>query len=234
MLATVITKPYKCIRCGYEGIPAMSCPKCGTSSLYLPKTNSPMVAMATGIPLKELPRDIKLEAGQKYLVRLGHPNIKIEPPVVKGDILTILAVSGPRDDRIVTDRPASVPAERHEIKAIGAEGRALRAEGYLSYFKQRIFAGLGVSAIDMGEGDTSNRSTHRLLNISGNIIWDRPEFDIHIRLGDFMLMEDNGEVPNSAKPEEPKNNGSRETCYWCKQPTEYMFGTLRICRRCGK
>mgnify|MGYP000462778420 CR=1 FL=1 len=52
-----------------------------------------------------------------------------------------------------------VTPERHEITALGAEGRALRAEGYLKHFKQRIFAGLGVSAIDMGEGDTANRST---------------------------------------------------------------------------
>jgi hypothetical protein len=52
-----------------------------------------------------------------------------------------------------------VTPERHTLSAVGAEGRALRAEGYLNHFKQRIFAGLGVSAIDMGEGDTANRST---------------------------------------------------------------------------
>ena len=52
-----------------------------------------------------------------------------------------------------------VTPERHSITAVGAEGRALRAEGYLTHFKQRIFAGLGVSAVDMGEGDSSNRST---------------------------------------------------------------------------
>ena len=33
---------------------------------------------------------------------------------------------------------------------------------------------------------------------------------------------------------EPKNNGSSEACHWCGQPTEPMFGTLRICRRCNK
>jgi hypothetical protein len=55
-----------------------------------------------------------------------------------------------------------VTPERHEITAIGAEGRALRAEGYLSHFKQRIFAGLGVSAIDMGEGDCYDEQTETL------------------------------------------------------------------------
>lgn len=52
-----------------------------------------------------------------------------------------------------------VTPERHEIKAIGSEGRALRAEGYLKHFRDRLFAGLGVSAIDVGLGETANRST---------------------------------------------------------------------------
>lgn len=52
-----------------------------------------------------------------------------------------------------------VTTERHEIKAIGAEGRALRAEGYLDHFKHRVMAGLGISAVDLGEGRTANRST---------------------------------------------------------------------------
>jgi len=44
-----------------------------------------------------------------------------------------------------------------------------------------------------------------------------------------------GDVPdNCVQPCEPKNNGSRSICFWCKQPTDPMFGTLRICRKCGK
>ena len=53
-----------------------------------------------------------------------------------------------------------VTSERHEITAIGAEGRALRAEGYLTHFKTRVLAGLGVSAVDMGEGATANRACY--------------------------------------------------------------------------
>ncbi len=52
-----------------------------------------------------------------------------------------------------------VTPERHQIKAIGAEGKALKAEAYLEHFKQRVFAGLGMSAVDYGESDSSNRST---------------------------------------------------------------------------
>ena len=59
-----------------------------------------------------------------------------------------------------------VSDHRHKIQAIGSEGRALRIEGYLDYFKKRVFAGLGLSSVDMGEGDTANRSTAHSLSQS--------------------------------------------------------------------
>jgi hypothetical protein len=59
-----------------------------------------------------------------------------------------------------------VSDHRHKITAIGSEGRALRIEGYLDYFKKRVFAGLGVSSVDMGEGDTANSSTAHSLSKS--------------------------------------------------------------------
>lgn len=49
--------------------------------------------------------------------------------------------------------------ERHNIKTVGAEGKALDVEGYLKYFERRVFTGLGVSEMLMGRGDTTNRST---------------------------------------------------------------------------
>ena len=61
-----------------------------------------------------------------------------------------------------------VTPERHKIVAVGAEGRALRAEGYLDHFKKRVFSGLGVSAVDMGEGETANRATAD--NMSRNMV----------------------------------------------------------------
>lgn len=59
-----------------------------------------------------------------------------------------------------------VSDHRHKISAIGSEGRALRIEGYLEYFKKRVIAGLGLSSVDMGEGDTANRSTANALSQS--------------------------------------------------------------------
>lgn len=66
--------------------------------------------------------------------------------------------------RIMPAEGAIVTPERHEVKAIGSEGRALRAEGYLEHFKKRVFAGLGVSSVDMGDGDTTNRATANTLS----------------------------------------------------------------------
>ena len=73
-----------------------------------------------------------------------------------------------------------VTDHRHEISAIGAEGRALRIEGYLEYFKKRVFAGLGVSSVDMGEGDTSNKATATAL--SKRAIQDVEALHLYVKL----------------------------------------------------
>lgn len=82
-----------------------------------------------------------------------------------------------------------VTPERHEIKAIGSEGRALRAEGYLEHFKKRVFAGLGVSAVDMGEGETANRATAD--NMSRNLIDAVKDFQqvAEIFINEYIIKE---------------------------------------------
>jgi len=57
-----------------------------------------------------------------------------------------------------------VSDHRHNIEAIGSEGKALKIDDYLEYFKKRVFAGLGVSPMDMGEADSANRSTANTLS----------------------------------------------------------------------
>ena len=42
--------------------------------------------------------------------------------------------------------------ERHKIQFVGNEGKSLDVNPYLTYFQKRVFAGLGVSPIDMGDG----------------------------------------------------------------------------------
>lgn len=57
-----------------------------------------------------------------------------------------------------------VSDHRHEISAIGSQGKALEIKDYLDYFKKRVYAGLGVSPMDMGEADSANRSTANTLS----------------------------------------------------------------------
>lgn len=100
---------------------------------------------------------------------------------------------------------AIVTPERHEITMIGAEGRAIRAEAYLIHFKKRVFAGLGVSQIDMGDGDSTNRATantlsralvDRVKGIQADLEcqWDQEvisELLLESTFGDDVLEEDN-------------------------------------------
>jgi len=82
-----------------------------------------------------------------------------------------LTEDGRREIDVVKDEIRLMPLEGgivtpgyHEITAVGAEGRAVRAEGYLTHFKKRVFAGLGVSEVDMGDGQTANRATANVLS----------------------------------------------------------------------
>ena len=78
---------------------------------------------------------------------------------------------GTKEVDLVRDEIELMPSEgsivtsyRHEIESIGAESRAIRAEGYLEHFKKRVVAGLGISSMDLGEGDSANRSTSETMS----------------------------------------------------------------------
>ena len=64
-----------------------------------------------------------------------------------------------------------ITSHRHEIKLIGAENRSLRAEGYLEHFKKRVFSGLGISAVDMGEGECYTADTETLTENGWKLHW---------------------------------------------------------------
>lgn len=56
---------------------------------------------------------------------------------------------------------------RVEVDVVGAEGRSLEFKDFLAHLKSRVFTGLGVSGIDMGEGADATRATAD--NISQNL-----------------------------------------------------------------
>lgn len=71
-----------------------------------------------------------------------------------------------------------VTPERHEIRVVGAEGRALRVDWYLTHFRNRVFAGLGMSSMDFGEAGGANRSTAEKL--SRSLIDDVKDYQCHL------------------------------------------------------
>lgn len=70
---------------------------------------------------------------------------------------------------------------RHEIVSIGAKDKALDIAPYLKYWKNRVWADLGVSATDVGENDGVNRDTGQ--KMSDNMT-DRVEsFQLQMSIG---------------------------------------------------
>jgi hypothetical protein len=75
-----------------------------------------------------------------------------------------------------------VTPERHEIVALGAEGKAMDASNYLKYFERRVMAGLGISDVALGRGDSSNRATSSTLD---KVMTDRCK-DFQAVIEDFI------------------------------------------------
>lgn len=57
-----------------------------------------------------------------------------------------------------------VTSYTHVIEVVGAGTTAIDMLPYLQYAKERVVAGLNLSSVDLGEGDTSNRSTAETLS----------------------------------------------------------------------
>jgi hypothetical protein len=66
----------------------------------------------------------------------------------------------------IEDNGGLVTSERVNVTSVGAESLALRVEAYLQHFKKRVYAGLGMSGIDFGDGDTTGRATGEVLSAS--------------------------------------------------------------------
>lgn len=69
-----------------------------------------------------------------------------------------------------------VMPERHKIEPIAIGNNVLDASQYLEHFKKRVFSGIGVSSVDMGETDTSNKSTAE--NSSRALIDDTKDYQL--------------------------------------------------------
>lgn len=83
------------------------------------------------------------------------PNGESEIDTVRYQIETM-----PKEGIFVSD-------QRVEVDVVGAEGKSLEVKEFLAHLKSRVFTGLGVSGIDMGEGADATRATAD--NISQNL-----------------------------------------------------------------
>lgn len=59
---------------------------------------------------------------------------------------------------------AIVTPERHQINVLGSKNAAMDPMPGVEYFKKRVVAGCEISSIDIGDADTSNRSTSDTLS----------------------------------------------------------------------
>lgn len=86
-----------------------------------------------------------------------------------------------------------VTSERHEIEVVGAQGEKLDLQPYIDHIELRVLAGLRLSEIDIGRGDTANRGTAKV--ISQNLIDECTEIQqviseiVTFKLFDEILME---------------------------------------------
>lgn len=109
--------------------------------------------------LRRMEEDVELLVYQ-HLFPLYHyivgtesaPALTYEDGATEVDVIRAQIEDMPAEGSIVTP-------ERHDIKAIGAQGKALKADPFLEHFKKRVWAGLSMSAIDYGEGSSANRNT---------------------------------------------------------------------------
>lgn len=90
---------------------------------------------------------------------------------------------------------------RHEIKLIGAQDKIMDLMPYIEHFEKRVMAGLRLSGIDVGRGETSNKSTAQVINQNlvdavrdyQQVIMDTINaglFDILVFEGGFDLTEE--------------------------------------------
>jgi hypothetical protein len=109
--------------------------------------------------------------------------------ITEVDLIKAELENMPKEGVFVTD-------ERVEVDVIGIKGEAPDPKDIMDHYKARIFTGLGVSSIDMGETDTGNRATAE--NVSQNLK-DQVKSDLNWFCGQFKhyivqeMFEENNE-----------------------------------------
>jgi hypothetical protein len=109
--------------------------------------------------LRRMEENVEMLVTQ-HLFPLFHYMVGTEaaPAEIYDDGTTEIDVIKEQIEKMPTEGSIVTP-ERHTITNIGAQGKAIDAKDYLRYFEKRVLAGLGISEIALGRGDTANRAT---------------------------------------------------------------------------
>lgn len=98
--------------------------------------------------------------------------------ITEVDLIKAELENMPKEGVFVTD-------ERVEVDVVGIKGEAPDPENIMKHYKARIFTGLGVSPLDMGETDTGTRATAE--NVSQNLK-DAVKSDLNWFCGQFKMF----------------------------------------------
>jgi len=116
-----------------------------------------------------------------FHVKVGIPDAPAQMMVdgiTEVDMIKAELENMPKEGVFITD-------ERVAVDVVGIEGQAPDPENIMKHYKARIFTGLGVSPIDMGETDTGNRATAE--NVSQNLK-DSVKSDLSWFCGQFKVF----------------------------------------------
>lgn len=116
--------------------------------------------------------------------------------ITEVDLIKAELENMPKEGMFVTD-------ERVAVDVVGINGEAPDPEAIMTHYKSRIFTGLGVSPIDMGETDTGNRATAENVSqnlkdgVKSDLSWFCGQFKMFILKELFEESKDNLSVQNA-------------------------------------
>lgn len=116
-----------------------------------------------------------------FHVKIGSedaPATMLVDGITEVDLIKAELENMPKEGVFVTD-------ERVTVDVVGINGEAPDPSEIMKHYKARIFTGLGVSPIDMGETDTGNRATAE--NVSQNLK-DSVKSDLNWFCGQFKMF----------------------------------------------
>lgn len=115
-----------------------------------------------------------------YLYKVGNDNHPAQPGEIDNVSTTV--------NSMPTYGIMVVP-HTHDMKAVTQNNDPIDLTKYVSYFKQRIFSGLGVSPVAMGDSGSSNRSTSEIADLNMQTITKSYQQIIKNKIEQELLIE---------------------------------------------